>query len=270
MAKNKETTYADVIQHFNDASRFATLYQQASRQYPILHQKIQYFKEQVARMLHLPSIDKTVLTAAVPLHMATAVFEAMQLTPLLQGIVFGNAAHTAADQEMLAMLTICTLLGSSLLAGYCFYNVSNEKDAVVPGRRHLSLGWLLGGLILSLLYVGSILWVVMKTTGVKTEFDVFYFLGLIAAIEVGLSAAAVVGYTIIFQYIQFSFMQGKLEKMEESMYRNAEKCALSFRYYRHSLILYNHQQNQNLPIVDTPAIAEAISFHEGYHKPRLD
>lgn len=270
MAKQTQTSYADVIQHFNDASKYATKYQQASRRYPEVYYARQQFWENTSGLLGMLPLDKTVMFAVVPLHLGTAIFEAKQLTPIIEGIVFGQGAHAQTDQGFLAFLTICTLLGSSLLAGYCFFKVSNKKDEVVPGRRHLSLGWLFGGLLLSLLYVGCIMWVIFKTVGVGEQFDVLYFLAPIALIEIGLSAAAVVGYTLLILHFQGWWLHRKYVQTERAMYRYTEKCALSFRYYRIGLSLYNAQQNLNLPCIDTPAIAEAISFHEGFLKPRFE
>lgn len=271
MSQSSQTpTYADVIQHFNDASAFATRYQQAGRRYPLLHRALQHFIQHVATLLKLPAIDKLVFVVSVPLHLATAIFEAVQLSPILEGIVFGQDAHTPFEQRVLASLTICTLLGSSLLAGYCFSKISNRKDAVVPGKHHLSVGWLSAGIILALLYVGSISWVIYKTTAEDATYDTLYFLVLISVMEIALSAAAVVGYTILWQFGQVQWMKFKFEQAEQQMYHFTEKCAQSFRYYRLSLALYNSQQNQNIPCIDTPAIAEAISFHEGHFRPRLD
>lgn len=269
MAKIIKIYYPEVLKHFNSASTAAAQYQQARDTYPEQQQQYTQFHDENVELLYMNASKRTVMVLMAPMHLGAAVFEGMQLTPMLEGIVFGTGMHSTADQFLLSVLTVSTLFGASLLAGYCFYEVNFRSDAVVPGRNKFGLPWLMGGLALSLIYVGSILWLAYETAGVSKEFNKLYFLGAVATIEIALSAAAIVGYTYLFTVIRLRDLNKTAKQTKHQIYEQAEICAREFRFYRLALDLYNQQQNLNLACVDTPAIAEAISFHEGFIKLRL-
>lgn len=268
MNHHAKIAYVDVVRYFNEASKYASIFQQEERGYPDLYYQKSEFEHTNVELLRMKPLKRIVMVICVPLHMAAIIFETMQLSPIVEGIVFGQGGHSEMMQRFLALMTMFTLMGCSLLAGYCFHEIKIRRDDVAPDRWHLTWGWLAGAIAFSLLYVGSILWVIQKTTGLGSGFDVLYFLGFIAVMEVALSVAAVIGYTYIIQFLQYRSLGSACKRSVRNMYYAAEKCNLSFRNHRVSLGIYNQENQTNIPCIDTPAIATAISFHEGFYRPK--
>jgi hypothetical protein len=268
-AKSNFISFPDVLKHFNEAAKHASQFQKAQHDYPSHVDDKHRFEVSNRSLLSMPATDKMVLLAVVPLHFGTAIFEAVLLMPILLGVLFWQSTHSYSQQVLLATLLVCTLLGASLIAGFCFQRLNVQKDMVVPGRRKIPYNWLLAGILMSFLYVSVVLWVVSEAGEVDAKFEMFYLLGLIALIEVALSIAAVIGYTLLIQRTRHIIKAWRCRRTALKLYYHAENCALSFRYYKMSLSLYNQQETLNLPAVDSPAILEAIDFHEGYKKQKL-
>jgi hypothetical protein len=267
MQRNNLILYTHIEKHYTTAAVYAARYQFAKRQHPLLKRELYLFRKRNKEYLEMNAMQKTVILLCIPFHFGTAIFEAMQLVPILQGLIFLQENITASAQFWLSVLAVCTMIGGSLLAGYCFHKITVYDDPVVPGQRTWSTGWLVGCIMLALIYIGTIFWLVRGAAQQDSTFTILYILVLLAILELVLSIGAVTGYTYISTYLGYQVTKKSLNNNWSNIYRYSGECAKAFRYYCAKITLYNSQNSTNLVSIDTPNIAEAISFHEGFFRP---
>jgi hypothetical protein len=267
MKHKSRVLYTLIEEHYNAAASNASKYQLARRRHPLLVSRCQAFEQRNKKWLHIEPMRRIMALICMPGHICIAIFEGMQLLPILQGIIFAHESMPESKQFWMSFLAIGILFISSLLAGFCLDRIRISDDLIVPGKRKISVGWTLCFLLLALIYIGVISLLIQELTRQNPDFSALNILILFAVLELAVGGMAATGYTYTIIYLQNQLNKRAVRKNEYRTRYYAEQSDRSFRHYCRAIALYNAVQNTSIRPQDTPAISEAISYHQGFFCP---
>lgn len=232
------------------------------------------WREKQAKDLGRPVFEKITYVLLMIFFFCSAFAETFSTAPILKHTIFEGMLDDPRYDEWLSIIAVAVIIGLSLSASVCWHKVKFHFDPVVPNKPRYSVGALVGGLLLSIAYIGFLCLLTVcaaEITGPGAN-TFLYLIPAVGLIELVLGIPAVIGLSVLYIWVVEQYKERAVLRNQESIIRHQTQAVSNYLFYKQYRVHYNDQYPQQpLPLIVTEnlvlaGIGTAVKMEEEkYH-----
>ncbi len=259
---------ADINAYWLKANDMATKYEICQRKRVRLEfSRNQHYtkNEQVYR---LATLAKIICVMMIVPFLLAGVYEGIIVAPIFEAAYLQGLTDNKSWQQLASYLPMTALLGLSLATGLCLHNISAKADPLIPNKRQITWGWVIGaGLGLSL-YIGCLYFLTsmanesLEGSGMESALSLIPVWG---GLEIFVGMFAACGFEILWVHVVGWVLERRCRNNDTAMTRCVQSCQENYHYYQQMLRHWNQTQQTEMEEHMTPAV-KAILFKSSASK----